>query len=98
MNSKLKTSFLIFILTKSLFGNSVCQTAFGRCMVSANLNIGSPCYCGYDQGSVIGNQSQQMSNVCQTPQTYCQVNFAPVGSGCGCMTPYGPSYGSIRPR
>ncbi|MBS0559403.1 MAG: hypothetical protein JSR21_05050 [Proteobacteria bacterium] len=41
--------------------------------------------------------AQYVNNLCGTAQGYCVVYPAPVGTGCGCMTPAGPVPGAIVP-
>jgi hypothetical protein len=41
--------------------------------------------------------AQYVNNVCGAGPGTCIVNPAPVGSQCGCYTPYGPTPGQIIP-
>lgn len=42
--------------------------------------------------------AQYVNNICVSMLgTTCMVNPAPIGSQCGCFTPYGPSPGQIAP-
>ena len=97
MNNKFKVIIFIFILTlaQDLYGAGVCHTNFGKCLIRANSPIGSLCYCGYDEGDVIGNDQRPISNICVTNKTSCKVNFTLIDEGCGCMLVTGPSYGQI---
>jgi len=89
---------VFFVISiQNAFAVSMCQTPYGRCTLNSNLPGGSVCYCGYDQGRVLAS-SIPYSNLCGTNAGICQVNSAPIGSNCGCMTPYGPAYGQIIPR
>jgi len=41
--------------------------------------------------------AQYVNNICGTVAGYCVVYPAPIGTGCGCMTPAGPIGGVVVP-
>lgn len=71
--------------------SNTCETRFGVCHVQIEAPIGSPCYCGDDQGSIVyprqntPRRDPRLSDVCATRYGICYGGpELPIGSSCLC--------------